>query len=729
MDTDHPLRILFVEDVPADAELAARELRNDGIAFTSVRVDTKEAFLQALEEFRPDVILSDYAMPEFDGMTALELSLSHDANLPFIILTGSMNEETAVACMKAGATDYIIKEHMKRIPLAVRAALVQKQSRMEKEDADRELIAIYENAPLMMLLIDGERRVHKVNGYTEKFVGQTVDAILGIRCGEALRCFHALDVPEGCGFGVHCEACAVRRLVNETLETGRSYHNLEASLPYLSAGQENNLTFLLSTAKLSFRKEPLVLITLLDITERKVAEDELKWRNILLSTQQETSLDGILVVSEEAHILSYNRRFLDMWHIPPEVSASPADAPVLHCVQDQVVDPAGFLEKVAYLYAHREEKSLDDIALKDGRIINRYSSSMSGPDGRYYGRVWFFRDITEIKRAQRSIIEQKRFLEILLDTIPSPVFYKDLSGQYLGCNPAFEEYLGRQKEDIIGKTGYEVALREIASKYEEQDRALFAAPGKQMYECKVKKADGSEREVIFTKATFQNSDGQTGGLVGIIMDISDLKQAEAEIKKTLGNLRHAFSTIVQVMVAAVEARDPYTSGHQIRSADLARAIATEMGLPGDQIDGIRMAASIHDIGKLSIPAEILSKPTNLTEIEFALIKEHAQKGFEMIKDVESPWPLAEIVHQHHERMDGSGYPRNLKGDEIIIEARIMAVADVVESMASHRPYRAARGIEPALAEIEQNSGVLYDPDVAAACLRLFREKGFQLAEA
>jgi HD-GYP domain-containing protein (c-di-GMP phosphodiesterase class II) len=180
------------------------------------------------------------------------------------------------------------------------------------------------------------------------------------------------------------------------------------------------------------------------------------------------------------------------------------------------------------------------------------------------------------------------------------------------------------------------------------------------------------------------------------------------------------------MVSAVEARDPYTAGHQVRSAGLARAIATEMGLSEDRINGIRMAGSIHDIGKLSIPAEILSKPKKLSEIEFSLIKEHPRSGYEMLKDVESPWPLAEIVYQHHERMDGSGYPRNLKGDDILMEARILAVADVVEAMASHRPYRPALGLTAALEEIENNKGTLYDADAVDVCLRLFREKGFQL---
>jgi len=204
------------------------------------------------------------------------------------------------------------------------------------------------------------------------------------------------------------------------------------------------------------------------------------------------------------------------------------------------------------------------------------------------------------------------------------------------------------------------------------------------------------------------------------------KQAEKQIVVTLENLRKALSTTIQVMVSAVESRDPYTAGHQARSANIARAIATEMELPQEKIEGIRMAGSIHDIGKLSIPAEILSKPAKLSNIEFDLIKEHPRKGHEILKYVESPWPLAEIIYQHHERMNGSGYPRNLKGDEILMEARILAVADVVEAIASYRPYRPALGINFALEEIEKNKGIFYDDAVADACLRLFREKGFKL---
>jgi putative nucleotidyltransferase with HDIG domain len=239
------------------------------------------------------------------------------------------------------------------------------------------------------------------------------------------------------------------------------------------------------------------------------------------------------------------------------------------------------------------------------------------------------------------------------------------------------------------------------------------------------KKSGKQGFFEIVASLIRDKQGKPIGFRGIGRDVTERKRAEEELQQTIERLRKAFGTTVQVMVSATEMRDPYTAGHQLRSANLARAIATEIGLPQEKIDGIRLAGSIHDIGKLSIPAEILSKPTKLTDIEFSLIKEHPLIGYEMLKDVESPWPLAQIVYQHHERMNGSGYPRKLKGDEIIMEARIMAVADVVEAMASHRPYRPGLGIDTALAEIEKNKGTFYDNAVADACLRLFREKGYK----
>jgi PAS domain S-box-containing protein len=225
--------------------------------------------------------------------------------------------------------------------------------------------------------------------------------------------------------------------------------------------------------------------------------------------------------------------------------------------------------------------------------------------------------------------------------------------------------------------------------------------------------------VSITTMRFRDERGEIIYFEGIVAEITDRKEHVERLRKTLEGTIHA-------LAYTVEARDPYTAGHQRRVADLARAIATEMGLPNDRVEGLYMAAFIHDIGKISVPAEILSKPTRLTKIEFNLIKTHSQSGYDILKDIEFPWPIARMVLEHHERMNGSGYPNGLAGDNILLDSRILAVADVVEAMASHRPYRASLGIEPALEELEKNKGILYDAAVADACLRLFRHKGYKL---
>jgi putative nucleotidyltransferase with HDIG domain len=196
----------------------------------------------------------------------------------------------------------------------------------------------------------------------------------------------------------------------------------------------------------------------------------------------------------------------------------------------------------------------------------------------------------------------------------------------------------------------------------------------------------------------------------------DRESAEEELKRTIEKLRKIAGATIHAMARAVEVRDPYTAGHQKRVSTLAWAVANSLGLCPDQIDGIRMAGHIHDIGKIALPQEILSKPGALTDIEFSLIKEHPEVGFNILKDVEFPWDIAQIVLQHHERLNGTGYPHGLSGDHILLEARILAVADVVEAMASHRPYRPALGLDKAVDEILSKKGRLYDPRVVEGCL-------------
>jgi len=208
-------------------------------------------------------------------------------------------------------------------------------------------------------------------------------------------------------------------------------------------------------------------------------------------------------------------------------------------------------------------------------------------------------------------------------------------------------------------------------------------------------------------------------------ELTEHKRIWEELQRKNEHLRDTFAATVNALATTIEMKDPYTAAHQRWVTRLACAIAGEMDLSKEQVEGLRMAGLIHDIGKLNVPAELLIKPHRLTEIEYEAIKIHPQSGYDIVKEIQFPWPIAQIILQHHERMDGSGYPQGISGTEILLEARLLAVADVVESMSSHRPYRGAHGIEIALDEIARNNGILYDPAAVKACLVVFQDKGFK----
>jgi len=331
----------------------------------------------------------------------------------------------------------------------------------------------------------------------------------------------------------------------------------------------------------------------------------------------------------------------------------------------------------------------------------------------------------ELRRAQAELDAERAQYFDLYDL--APVGYCTLSeqGLILKANLTAASMLGLARSDLVRQPLSNFIHPTDQDAYYRHWKLLFETRASQVNEMRMLKKDGEPFWVRMSTTVVQDANGQPA-CRSVKIDITDRKHAEESLLRTLGQLRRAIETTIQVLVMAVEVKDPYTAGHQRRVANLAWAMAREMDLPPDKIEGIRMAGVIHDIGKITVPTEILSKPTRLSDIEFSLIKEHVQTGHDILKDVESPWPLAKIVLQHHERMDGSGYPGNLKGEEILIEARVLAVADVVEAMASYRPYRPALGIDAALGEIEKNRGILYDPAAVDACLILFRERGYTL---
>lgn len=337
------------------------------------------------------------------------------------------------------------------------------------------------------------------------------------------------------------------------------------------------------------------------------------------------------------------------------------------------------------------------------------------------------RNITERKHMENALRRSEENFRRSLDDSPLGIRISTVEGKTLYANLAILDMYGYDSVDELENTPLKERYtpESFAEFQARKAKRLKGEKGPSEYEIDIVRNTGEIRHLyVFRKNIEWNGSRQ---YQVVYQDITLRRRAEEKLNETLESLRQSIKITIQVLGTASEAKDPYMAGHQKRVADLARAIATEMKLPQEKIEAIRMASAIHDIGKISVPSEILCKPAILSDLEFSFVKNHPRYSYDIIKEVESPWPLADIVYQHHERMDGSGYPLGLKEKEILIESRILAVADVVEAMVSYRPYRPALEIKIALAEIENNAGKLYDHNVAQACLRLFREKGYQLS--
>ena len=329
---------------------------------------------------------------------------------------------------------------------------------------------------------------------------------------------------------------------------------------------------------------------------------------------------------------------------------------------------------------------------------------------------------SERQRVAKAIRRAKMEWEETVDAVRDMVFLTDIEGKVLRCNRALIERLQSTFSDIIGKKVSEIFYGNSRPDPRFISPSFTRSSHLEIHEIRFPAMEGWFQVSI---SPLKSPRGRPKGVAYHISDITEHKQTEEELRQSFKKSQRILEETLGALVAAIEIRDPYTANHQRRVAQLACAIAKEMGLSEKQIGGIYRAGLIHDIGKINVPAEILSKPGSLTKVEFAMIKTHPQVGYDILKTIEFPWPVAQIVLQHHERMDGSGYPRGSALDNILLEAKILSVADVVEAMSSRRPYRPAHGIEEALLEISRKEGTLYDPEVVHTCVKLFTGKGFK----
>jgi PAS domain S-box-containing protein/putative nucleotidyltransferase with HDIG domain len=363
------------------------------------------------------------------------------------------------------------------------------------------------------------------------------------------------------------------------------------------------------------------------------------------------------------------------------------------------------------------------------RWMSSSTSPLLAPDGSVGGWVDSLRDIDDDKEAtnqrRRSAgdaAQSVALLEALLSIAPVGIVFVDRDFRYVRVNAKVAAIRGSAAVgENVGHTVAEIVpalWAQLESSYrkvlETGDSVLDVPVSGETAE------DPGRLHHWLESIHAVRINGETIGL-GIVFD--DVTERVQHMNALVALTEAAVGT----MAAAAEARDPYSAGHQQRVAELAVAIAVDLGLNQRDVDGIRLAAKLHDIGKLAIPSQILNKPSHLRPTEFALIKEHAQAGFDIVRRIDFPWPVADVILQHHERADGSGYPAGLVGHQILLGARIIAVADVVEAMASHRPYRVSLGIIAALSEIETGRGTRYDAEVVDSCLRLFRDGDWQFA--
>jgi PAS domain S-box-containing protein/putative nucleotidyltransferase with HDIG domain len=326
--------------------------------------------------------------------------------------------------------------------------------------------------------------------------------------------------------------------------------------------------------------------------------------------------------------------------------------------------------------------------------------------------------------AQDRLQESERRYRLLVESIQEGIGIVDPDETIVFANPAYADILGCKHTELLGRSLRDFVSDDAWARIRSETTRRRQGQSS-VYELDVCGCDRRPRRIRVSAVPWVNGGGSFLGTIGCIVDVTVQTSAEQALRESTERWRRAAGGTVQAVAAISEKRDPYTAGHQRRVAKLSRAIAERLAMTADEVEGVYLGALTHDVGKISIPAEILAKPGRLLPVEFELIKTHAGLGFEMLQGIEFPWPIADIALQHHERLDGSGYPKGLRGDAIRTEARIVAVADVVEAMASHRPYRAALGMDAALDEVRRLRGKGFDVAAADACLVLIADQGFR----
>lgn len=465
-----------------------------------------------------------------------------------------------------------------------------------------------------------------------------------------------------------------------------------------------------------------------DVTARKKAEQAEQVTKELFRAIFESAQDVIFIKNRNLRYIQINPAFARLFKTTPENIIGKSDEELFDAASAALIKAEDQRVMAGELVETQTIKKIDG----EPRYFHTIKAPLRDQRGKIWGLCGIARDRTEQERMSANLKKNEEFLRTITDNINEVIFAinMDLRFTYVsssikrlgGYSP--EEFLTLSPEQVLTPESYRQEMLILNQNLNKVNQDLS---GSLLLELENIRKDGSR---FWTETAFKfllNDQNQPISILGVARDISEIRQVHQELRKSYDNLKDILQGTVMALASAVEKRDPYTAGHQRRVSQLACALAREMGLSDEVINYLGIAALLHDVGKLYIPAEILAKPTKLTQPEFEIIKTHSRAGYDILRSINFPWPVAQIVLQHHEKNDGSGYPDHLTGDKILLEAKILGIADIVEAMISHRPYREALGLDQALNDIRQGRGAKFDAEIVDACINLFQNKKFSFS--
>ena len=735
----HPIEILLVEDNPGDARLVREALADEAPGeFAVTTVDRLKDALARIHTERFDAVLCDLGLPDSTELGAVQAIVAGTPMLPLVVLTGSHDEDLGRAAINLGAQDYLVKGETRAPTVARTLRYAIKRKRLENQSSQAKQLLERRVAERTTELVAANETLRESEEHYRAVTHTAINAIITAGADGNIAGWN----PAAERIFGHTEAEALGTPLTRLMpERYRSAH-LEGIRRVLADGGRRIQTRTVELHGLS--KSGAEFPIEISLSNWKTTKGQFFTgiiRDISGRAQMEKALrDSERLLRESQSIAGLGSYVLD---IPSGKWSNSAVLDTIFGIDDNYDrSVAGWLslihpewqERMSHYFADevlgkhvRFDREYCIIRKNDGetRWVHGLGELEFDAQGQPRKMIGTISDITERKQAELNLrVAEEQFRGLVEQSIAGTYFIQD--DKFIYVNPRFAEIFGYSSaEELIGRDPSLVVA--------EQDRGTVAGRLRQRIN-----GDIARTSYQFTGLCKDGSTITIGGhgspathrgrpaVIGMIQDISEKVRAEEQIQRHVAQLEKALMSTVNVATTLSEMRDPYTAGHERRVADIAVAISAELGFDAQRQEGVRIAGLLHDVGKISIPSEILSKPGKLTSIEFELVKTHTQAGYDVLRGVEFPWPVAEVALQHHERINGSGYPQGLKGEAILLEARILAVADVIEAMSTHRPYRPGLGIDKSLAEIERGRGTLYDADVADACLRLFREQRYEL---